>query len=87
AALPAFGSGLRVACVVAPIGAVVGEWVGSSAGLGYVMLHANGRMQTDLMFAALATLAVLALILYFAVDHALRIALPWQADTARPPAP
>ena len=41
---------------MAPIGAVVGEWVGSSAGLGYLMLHANGRMKTDLMFAALAVL-------------------------------
>ncbi|HET6518403.1 MAG TPA: ABC transporter permease subunit, partial [Geminicoccaceae bacterium] len=34
AALPAFGAGLRIATAVAPIGAVVGEWVGSSAGLG-----------------------------------------------------
>ena len=60
AALPAFASGLKVAAAVAPIGAVVGEWVGSSAGLGYLMLHANGRMQIDLMFAALLTLAVIA---------------------------
>ena len=52
AALPALASGLRVAAAVAPIGAVVGEWVGSSAGLGYLMLHANARMQIDLMFAA-----------------------------------
>ncbi len=44
----------RVATGVAPIGAVVGEWVGSSAGLGYLMLHANGRMQIDLMFASVA---------------------------------
>jgi putative hydroxymethylpyrimidine transport system permease protein len=40
-ALPAFASGLRVATAAAPIGAVVGEWVGSSAGLGYYMLHAR----------------------------------------------
>ena len=52
AALPALASGLRVAAAVAPIGAVIGEWVGSSAGLGYLMLHANARMQVDLMFAA-----------------------------------
>jgi len=43
-ALPAFASGLRVATAVAPIGAIVGEWVGSSAGLGFYMLHANARM-------------------------------------------
>ena len=61
AALPALASGLRVAAAVAPIGAVVGEWVGSSAGLGYLMLHANARMQVDLMFAALLVLAGMAL--------------------------
>ena len=81
AALPAFASGLRVATAVAPIGAVVGEWVGASAGLGYLMMHANGRMQIDLMFAALLTLAVIALALYAAVDRALRRLLPWQPDS------
>ena len=82
AALPALASGLRVAAAVAPIGAVVGEWVGSSAGLGYVMLHANGRMQIDLMFAALLVLSLFALVIYFTVDFLLRRALPWQPDTA-----
>jgi putative hydroxymethylpyrimidine transport system permease protein len=77
-ALPAFASGLRVATAVAPIGAVVGEWVGSSAGLGYYMLHANARMQTDVMFAALALLAIMALALYFSVDRLLRKLVYWQ---------
>lgn len=80
AALPALASGLRVATAVAPIGAVVGEWVGSSAGLGYMMLHANARLQIDVMFAALFVLAVFAVLLYFAVDRSLRFALPWQAE-------
>lgn len=77
AALPGLGSGLRVAAAVAPIGAVLGEWVGSSAGLGYLMLHANSRMQIDLLFAALLTLAVLAVALYFAVDATMKWLLPW----------
>ena len=81
AALPALASGLRVATAVAPIGAVVGEWVGSSAGLGYLMLHANGRMQIDLLFAALFTLALFAVLLYFTVDAGLRRLLPWQTET------
>lgn len=81
AALPALASGLRVAAAVAPIGAVVGEWVGSSAGLGYLMLQANGRMQIDLMFAALLALAAIGVALYFAIDAALRRALPWVADS------
>ncbi|MBM3508475.1 MAG: ABC transporter permease [Alphaproteobacteria bacterium] len=81
AALPALASGIRVATAMAAIGAVVGEWVGSGAGLGFVMLHANGRAQTDLMFAALATLAALALVTYYSVDWGLRRALPWTPDS------
>jgi putative hydroxymethylpyrimidine transport system permease protein len=80
AALPALASGLRVAAAVAPIGAIVGEWVGASAGLGYMMLHANGRSQTDVMFAALFVLALMALALWFTVDRLLRRAIPWQPD-------
>jgi putative hydroxymethylpyrimidine transport system permease protein len=79
-ALPALASGLRVATAVAPIGAVVGEWVGSSAGLGFLMLHANARVQTDLMFAALFALALFSVALYFTVDGVLRLIMPWQAD-------
>jgi len=78
AALPALASGLRIATAVAPIGAVVGEWVGSSRGLGYLMLHANARMEIDLMFAALLTLGVLAIGLYFVVDVGLRRMVYWQ---------
>ncbi|WP_407944014.1 ABC transporter permease [Marinobacterium alkalitolerans] len=81
AALPAFGSGLRVAASVAPIGAVVGEWVGSSTGLGYLMLNANARMQVDLMFAALLVLAVMALGLYFSVNLIARRLTPWVSES------
>ena len=80
AALPAFASGLRVAAAVAPIGAVVGEWVGSSAGLGYYMLLMNGRVQTDAMFAALLVLALLAVTIYFLIDAGLRRLVSWQTD-------
>jgi putative hydroxymethylpyrimidine transport system permease protein len=73
-----FASGLRVATTVAPIGAVVGEWVGSSQGLGFYMLHANVRMQIDAMFAALAVLAVLALGLYFTIDKIMTKMVYWQ---------
>lgn len=77
-ALPALASGLRVATAVAPIGAVVGEWVGSSAGLGFYMLHANARMQIDVMFAALTVLAATSLTLYFIVDRLLDRLVYWQ---------
>lgn len=79
-ALPALASGLRVATAVAPIGAVVGEWVGSSAGLGFAMLHANARMQIDIMFAALTMLAAASLALYFLMDALLRRLVFWQEE-------
>lgn len=81
AALPALASGLKVATAVAPIGAVVGEWVGSSVGLGYLMLHANARMQIDLMFAALFVLGAIAVTLYYLVDAGMKKLIPWQPET------
>jgi len=81
AALPALASGLRVAAAVAPIGAVVGEWVGSSVGLGHLMLNSNARVQVSLMFAALFTLILLSLTLYYTVDAVLRRALAWQPES------
>lgn len=63
-ALPALGSGLGIAAVYAPIGAVIGEWVGASKGLGFVMLMANARSKTDLMFAALLILIGLTVLLH-----------------------
>jgi len=77
AALPALATGIRLAAVVAPIGAIVGEWVGSSAGLGYLMLNANARMQIDMMFAALVIILLLALVLYFTVDTLLKRFIWW----------
>ncbi|UWZ92600.1 ABC transporter permease [[Pasteurella] aerogenes] len=79
AALPSLASGLRIAVSIAPIGAIIGEWVGSSEGLGYLMLQANARMQVDLMFAALFILMMMALVLYFLADYGMRRLIPWAA--------
>ncbi|MFK7853232.1 MAG: ABC transporter permease [Granulosicoccus sp.] len=82
AAMPSIASGIRVATSVAPIGAVIGEWVGSSRGLGFVMLNANGRMQTDEMFAALLCLSILAVTLYWIVNATLEKCLYWQDESS-----
>ncbi|MEM1388847.1 MAG: ABC transporter permease subunit, partial [Pseudomonadota bacterium] len=75
-ALPSLGSGLRLAAVYAPFAVVIGEWVGSSKGLGYLMLLSNGRGQTDQMFAALIVLASLSVTLFFIIDS---LAKRWSA--------
>jgi putative hydroxymethylpyrimidine transport system permease protein len=87
AALPAFASGLRVATALAPIGAIIGEWVGASSGLGYVMINANARIETDVMFAALFVLCVIAVVLFAMVDRALRRLLYWVPDSQRDSSP
>jgi putative hydroxymethylpyrimidine transport system permease protein len=78
AALPTLASGIRVAVVIAPIGAVAGEWVGSSEGLGYLMLQANARMMIDEMFAALFILSALSVTLYFVADKLLEKLVHWE---------
>ncbi len=67
-ALASFGNGLRVAATFAPMGAVIGEWVGASQGLGFLILSANSRMQIDLMFAAILFLIVFTLGFYYLID-------------------
>ena len=79
AALPAFASGVRIAAAVAPIGAVIGEWVGASAGLGFLMTQSLARGQTPLAFAALTILCLLGLALYTAADRLARRLVPWHS--------
>lgn len=68
-ALPMLGAGIKLAAVYAPVGAVIGEWAGGSEGLGAVMIHANGRMRIDLVFAALSLVTATALIFHAAVSR------------------
>lgn len=77
AALPRLASGIRIAAVIAPMGAIIGEWVGSAHGLGYIMLTANAQMEIDLLFAALCIVIIMALTLYFIVDLLLKKYIWW----------
>jgi putative hydroxymethylpyrimidine transport system permease protein len=82
AAIPSLASGMRLAAVYAPIGAVIGEWVGASKGLGHLMLLANARAKVDLMFAALIVLALFTVLLHAAVDRAARRLTERMAESA-----
>ena len=77
AALPSLASGIRLATAMAPLGAIIGEWVGSNQGLGFLLLNANAQMQIDLMFAVLFVIFFLGILLYFLVDTLIKWALPW----------
>ena len=84
-ALPSLISGLKIGATVAPLGAVIGEWVGASAGLGFVMIQANARMQTDVTFAAMSIIALMTIILRQSVDRLTKQLAPWSREHAPPP--
>ena len=77
AALPSMFSGIRVAATYASIGAVFGEYAGSTDGLGYVMILATPMLQTSLVFAAIALLSLISICLFLMVTLAERILVPW----------
>lgn len=77
-ALPHIFSGLRVGVAVSPIGAVIGEWVGSKNGLGYLMIHANAQLKVEIIFAAIFVLSVIAYALFILVGFLEKAALPWK---------
>jgi putative hydroxymethylpyrimidine transport system permease protein len=62
-ALPSLFTGAKIAVVVAPIGAVFGEWVGSSAGLGHMILTDNANLEVAREFATVLVLSAMALAL------------------------
>jgi NitT/TauT family transport system permease protein len=63
-ALPSFIDGCKIAVPLSMIGAIVGEFVGSQNGLGYVILITSSTAQTALMFAALITIAVISMAMF-----------------------
>ena len=82
-ALPSLITGIRLAAVYAPIGALIGEWVGASSGLGYAMLQANARAQTAVVFACLFLLAAMSVLLRAIVDLLTRNLTPWMPETEK----
>jgi NitT/TauT family transport system permease protein len=81
-ALPSVFGGLKISITLAVVGAVVGEFVGGDAGLGYLLMVANGSLDTPLLFAGIIALTVQGIALYFLVELAERLAIPRQAANA-----
>jgi putative hydroxymethylpyrimidine transport system permease protein len=77
AALPQIFTGTRVAATYAAIGAVFGEWAGAGSGLGWQMLQAKGRLDTELVFADIVIVTAMALALFGCVALAERLTIPW----------
>ncbi|MCW2904865.1 MAG: transporter permease [Streptosporangiaceae bacterium] len=80
ASLPHLFSGLKVAVTLAVTGAVVGEFVGANQGLGYVILQANGNLDTPMLFAGLLIMSLIGVVLFVLVEIAEKLLLPWHAS-------
>jgi ABC-type nitrate/sulfonate/bicarbonate transport system permease component len=78
AALPSLFTGARIAITFSVIGAVFGEMVGASEGLGYLMQRSAAQFQTARVFAAIVILAAMGVGLFVVVTLLERIALPWR---------
>lgn len=82
-AMPALLGGTRIAAAWSVIGAIVGEWVGASSGLGYLMTRSASQFQTPRLYAAVVIAAVLGIGLFALVSLVERFALPWQTRDHR----
>ncbi|TDQ36741.1 ABC transporter permease [Aureibacillus halotolerans] len=80
AALPAFFSGLRIAGTYSVMGAVIGEWLGASKGLGVFMTRSSQSFQTDRVFAAILVIVLLSLLIYGLIEWISRLVMPWQSQ-------
>lgn len=76
-ALPYILSSLKITATAAVVGAIVGEFVASQSGLGYVITTTQSSMNTSLAFAALIWISVVGLVLYGLVVLAARLWAPW----------
>jgi hypothetical protein len=81
--MPAIFSGLKVSITLAVVGAVVGEFVGSNSGIGYVMQRSIGTFDLPTMFARLVILALLGVVLFWVVDRIERLRDPLACQPAR----
>ena len=77
-ALPSIFTGAKIAVVVAPIGAVFGEWVGASSGLGHLILQDSAQLEVARQFAAVAVLSAMALALFGLIALAERRVVTWR---------
>lgn len=76
-ALPFLFGGVRLAVTYSVIGAVIGEWVGSSEGLGFLMIQDKSQFEIPRLFAEIALLSVMGVSLFLLVALTQRLAAPW----------
>ena len=82
-ALPFIFSGIKISISVSVIAAVIGEWVGASEGLGYLIIYSQPLFLTSRVFAAILILAVLGVSLFVIAVLLERLSMPWYFNEKR----
>ncbi len=77
-ALPFIMSGLKISATLSVIGGVIGEWIGSEMGLGYLIIQAGAQIQTARLFGAITVLAFMGILLFLAASLLERLVTPWR---------
>jgi len=81
--LPSLFAGLRVAAPSALLGAVIGEYLGASKGLGVVLIQAQSSFEVERTWGVALVLSTLAALLYAAVSMVARVTVPWESHEAQ----
>lgn len=76
--LPYMFEGFKIAITFSVIGAIVGEWVGSDNGLGFLILLSSAQLETDRLFAAITVVSLVGVALFYLIGLAERLLLPWE---------
>lgn len=79
-ALPSLFAGMKVGISLALVGAIVGEFVAGNYGIGFQILVAQGQFDTVRVFVSLLLLGIVGTVLFFLVDYAERLLLPWHVS-------
>jgi NitT/TauT family transport system permease protein len=82
-ALPSILTGMEVAIVLATVGAVVAEYLSGGEGLGWLAVTNLNQLQVDRLFAIIALLCVVGVVLYGAVAGLRRLLVPWHPSAAQ----
>lgn len=79
-ALPSIFAGIKISATLAPVGAVIGEFVASNYGLGHVLIQSVGNLETTLAFAAVVVISVFGIAIWYAAEWVEKLSIPWHAS-------
>ncbi len=79
-AMPSIMAGIKISITLAPLGAVIGEFVASNKGLGHMLIQSVGSLEVPTAFAAVVVVSLLGIGTWYLAEWVERIAIPWHAS-------